>query len=55
MCQKGSLSQIKGTMMELSEKIKNKDKIKLHLLPFLVETCSEGGENQLERESATSL
>ena len=41
MCQKGPLSQIKGTRMELIEKIKNKDKISPHLL-HLLEMDSEG-------------
>ena len=55
MCQKGPLSQIKGTRMELSEKIKIKTKDNFIFSHFLAKTCSEGGENQLERESATSL
>ena len=41
--------------MELSEKIKNKDKTRPHLL-HLLETDSEGGDRLvLERESVTSL
>ena len=59
MCQKGPLSQIKGTMMKLSEKIKIKTKDKFIFSHFWLKRAVKGGggggRNQLERESTTSL